>query len=212
MTETTEADQLADRAADVTVSAPEILGRGFMSYERYEVSLRRDGEPPLLQRRDVVRAGRVAAVVPIDLTRDTVVLIRQFRLPAHFATGRGDMVEVVAGRVEDGEAATVAARRECIEEIGIAPERLIELYSVLPTPGFTDEQITFFAGFLDSSAVSERGGVADEDEDTQPFVVSIDEALAALGDGRIANALLYSALQWLALNRARLPELFNRAV
>ncbi|WP_420131370.1 NUDIX domain-containing protein [Rhodopseudomonas sp.] len=211
MTEIAVTSQLADREADVTVSAPEILGRGFMSYERYEVSLRREGEPPLLQRRDVVRAGRVAAVVPIDLARDEIVLIRQFRLPAHFAAGRGDMVEVVAGRVEEGEAATTAARRECIEEIGVAPERLAELYSVLPTPGFTDEQITFFAGFLDSSTVSERGGVADEDEDTQPFVVSIDEALAALGDGRIANALLYSALQWLALNRGRLQELFNRA-
>ncbi|RJF75152.1 NUDIX domain-containing protein [Rhodopseudomonas palustris] len=212
MTEIAEADQLADREADVSVSAPEVIGRGFMTYERYEVSLRRDGEPPLLQKRDVLRASRVAAVVPIDLARDKIVLIRQFRLPAHLATGRGDMVEIVAGRVEDGEEAAVAARRECIEEIGAAPERLIELYSVLPTPGFTDEQITFFAGFLDSSTVLERGGVADEDEDTQPFVVSIDEALQALGDGRIANALLYSALQWLALNRARLPELFARAV
>lgn len=211
MREVAGTDQLADREADVTVSAPEIIGRGFMTYERYEVSLRRDGEPPLLQKRDVLRASRVAAVVPIDLARDKVVLIRQFRLPAHLATGRGDMVEIVAGRIEDGEDAAVAARRECIEEIGAAPERLIELYSVLPTPGFTDEQITFFAGFLDSSAVLERGGVADEDEDTQPFVVSIDEALAALGDGRIANALLYSALQWLALNRARLQELFSRA-
>ncbi len=211
MTEIAEADQLADREADVSVSAPEVIGRGFMTYERYEVSLRRDGEPPLLQKRDVLRASRVAAVVPIDLARDKIVLIRQFRLPAHLATGRGDMVEIVAGRVEDGEEAAVAARRECIEEIGAAPERLIELYSVLPTPGFTDEQITFFAGFLDSSTVLERGGVADEDEDTQPFVVSIDEALQALGDGRIANALLYSALQWLALNRARLPELFSRA-
>ncbi|KPF92335.1 nucleoside diphosphate pyrophosphatase [Rhodopseudomonas sp. AAP120] len=211
MTEVAGTHQLADREADVTVSAPEIIGRGFMTYERYEVSLRRDGEPPLLQKRDVLRASRVAAVVPIDLARDQVVLIRQFRLPAHLATGRGDMVEIVAGRIEDGEDAAVAARRECIEEIGAAPERLIELYSVLPTPGFTDEQITFFAGFLDSSAVLERGGVADEDEDTQPFVVSIDEALAALGDGRIANALLYSALQWLALNRTRLQELFSRA-
>jgi ADP-ribose pyrophosphatase len=211
MTEVAGTDQLADREADVTVSAPEIIGRGFMTYERYEISLRRDGEPPLLQKRDVLRASRVAAVVPIDLARDKVVLIRQFRLPAHLATGRGDMVEIVAGRIEEGEEAAIAARRECIEEIGAAPERLIELYSVLPTPGFTDEQITFFAGFLDSSAVLERGGVADEDEDTQPFVVSIDEALAALGDGRIANALLYSALQWLALNRTRLQELFSRA-
>lgn len=211
MTEIDGTDQLADREADVVVSEPEVIGRGFMTYERYEVSLRRDGEPPLLQQRDVLRASRVAAVVPIDLARGALVLIRQFRLPAHLATGRGDMVEIVAGRVEAGEAGADAARRECIEEIGVAPDRLVELYSVLATPGFTDEQIIFFAGFLDFSAVLERGGVADEDEDTQPFVVSIDEALAALDRGQVANALLVSALQWLALNRARLQEFFNRA-
>ena len=211
MTEIDGTDQLADREADVVVSEPEVIGRGFMTYERYEVSLRRDGEPPLLQQRDVLRASRVAAVVPIDLARGALVLIRQFRLPAHLATGRGDMVEIVAGRVEAGEAGADAARRECIEEIGVAPDRLVELYSVLATPGFTDEQIIFFAGFLDSSAVLERGGVADEDEDTQPFVVPIDEALAALDRGQVANALLVSALQWLALNRARLQEFFNRA-
>jgi ADP-ribose pyrophosphatase len=211
MSDNEGSDQLADREADVTVSAPEVIGRGFMTYERYELSLRRDGEPSLLQRRDVLRASKVAAVIAIDVARDALVLIRQFRLPAHLANGRGDMVEIVAGRVEADEAAIDAARRECIEEIGVAPDRLVELYSVLATPGFTDEQIIFFAGFVDSSAVLQRGGVADEDEDTQPFVVGIDQALAALDNGRVANALLYSALQWLALNRARLREHLSRA-
>ena len=33
-----------------------------------------------------------------SMSRDgEVVLIRQFRLPAHLATGKGDMVEIVAG-------------------------------------------------------------------------------------------------------------------
>jgi ADP-ribose pyrophosphatase len=204
-------DQIADREADVILSAPELIGQGFMNYERYEISLRRDGEPPLLQRRDVLRASRVAAVIAIDLARDSLVLIRQFRLPAHLATGRGDMVEIVAGRVDHGETPIDAARRECIEEVGVAPTQLIELFSVLATPGFTDEQVTFFAGLLDSGDVAVRGGLADENEDTQPFVVSIDDALTALDRGRVANALLYSALQWLALNRARLQERFSRA-
>ncbi|NEW90169.1 NUDIX domain-containing protein, partial [Rhodopseudomonas sp. WA056] len=130
MSERDETDQLADRAADVTVSVPETIGKGFMAYERYEVSLRREGEPPLLQQRDVLRASRVAAVIPIDLARDAVVLIRQFRLPAHFATGRGDMVEIVAGRIDPHETDAEAARRECIEEIGVAPDQLAELYCV----------------------------------------------------------------------------------
>ncbi|QDM00199.1 NUDIX hydrolase [Rhodopseudomonas palustris] len=211
MSERDETDQLADRAADVTVSVPETIGKGFMAYERYEVSLRREGEPPLLQQRDVLRASRVAAVIPIDLARDAVVLIRQFRLPAHFATGRGDMVEIVAGRIDPHETDAEAARRECIEEIGVAPDQLAELYCVLPTPGITDEQIVFFVGHVDSSAVLQRAGLAEEDEDTEPFVVSIDEALAALSRGAFSNALLVTAMQWLALNRAQLRECFSRA-
>jgi ADP-ribose pyrophosphatase len=202
---------IADRAADVTIEGPSLVGRGFMSYERYGLSIKRDGEPPLHQQRDVLRASRVAAVLPVDLERQQLVLIRQFRLPAHLATGRGEMVEIVAGRVEKGEAASAAARRECLEEIAVTPDRLVELYSVLPTPGFTDEFITFFLGFVDAAQVPARAGAAEETEDTRPFVVSIDDALAALDQGQIANGLLVSALQWLALHRRQLRDYFDRA-
>jgi ADP-ribose pyrophosphatase len=182
-----------------------------MNYERYGLSIKRDGEPPLVQERDVLRASRVAAVLPIDLERQQLVLIRQFRLPAHLATGRGEMVEIVAGRIEPGEAAAAAARRECLEEIAVAPGRLKKLFSVLPTPGFTDEFITFFLGFVDAAQVPARAGAAEETEDTRPFVVSIDDALAALDQGQIANGLLVSALQWLALHRHQLQDYFDRA-
>jgi ADP-ribose diphosphatase len=202
---------IADRKADVTLEAPSLIGRGFMRYERYELSVNRDGEPALRQQRDVLSANRVAAVLPVDLERGQLVLIHQFRLAAHLATGRGEMVEIVAGRVEPGEAASVAACRECLEEIAVAPDRLVELYSVLPTPGLTDEVVTFFLGFVDAAQVPARAGAAEEDEDTRPFVVSIDDALAALEQGQVANGLMITALQWLALHRGRLREYFERA-
>ncbi len=212
MDRTDDPDAIADRAAAVKVSAPRVIGRGFMTYERYNVTIARKHEPSLQQERDLLRASRVAAVLAIDLKRDEVVLIRQFRLPAHFATGRGEMVEIVAGRIEDGEAARVAASRECHEEIGAVPERLVELFSVLPTPGFSDEYVTFFLGFVDAADVAKRGGVAGESEDIYPFVVSVDHAIRALERGEAVNALLVSALQWLALHRHNLQAWFNRAV
>jgi len=202
---------IADRAAEVTLSAPTSIGSGYMRYERFELSLPRDGEAALQQKRDVIRASRVAAVLPVDLARGQIVLLRQFRLPAHLATGRGDMVEIVAGRIDGDESAAAAAARECFEEIGVTPERLIELFSVLPTPGFTDEYVTFFLGFVDSSQALTRGGLAGENEDTRPFVVSIDDAVAALEHGGVANGLFVSALQWLALHRGRLQDYFERA-
>ena len=45
----------------------------------------------------------------------------------------------------------------------------------------------------------------------RPFVVPIDDALAALDTGAVANALLVNALQWLARHRARLRALLKAA-
>ena len=203
--------EIRDRQAAVALSEPTSIGGGYMRYERFEVTLPRADDKPLQQRRDVLRASRVAAVIPIDIARDEIVLIRQFRLPAHLATGRGDMVEIVAGRVDGNESAAAAALRECFEEIGVIPQRLVELYSVLPTPGFTDEFVTFFLGFVDASEVPARGGLVGETEDTRPFVVSINAAIAALSEGAVFNGLMISALQWLALHRERLQEFHDHA-
>jgi ADP-ribose pyrophosphatase len=139
------------------------------------------------------------------------VLIRQFRLAAHLADGKGEMVEIVAGRVEAGEELADTARRECREEIGVEPRALIELFSYLPTPGLTDETITVFLGVIDAANVPERAGAAGEHEETRPIRVAIDAAIAALAAGRLRNGNLVIALQWLALNRHRIGRLIPAA-
>jgi len=213
MAEADKADRIADRALPVEVSAPRSLcDDGFRPYERYTLQLPLPDGTALAQRRDIVRGGRVVGVLPIDLARDKVVLLRQFRLAAHFATGNGEMIEIVAGRVDDGETDADAARRECGEEIGVAPKALVRLYAVLPTPGLTDEYVTSYLGFVDSSQVVAHGGLAEETEHIETLVVSIDDALSALRQERIVNALTVSALQWLALNRGRLRALHDAAV
>ena len=201
----------ADGAADVEVSAPAALADGFRPYERYHVVLRHADGSAFRQTRDVLRGGPVVGVLTYDPARELVVLIRQFRLPAHLATGRGEMVEIVAGRVEPGEDAAQAARRECLEEIGIAPQALLPMLAFLPTPGLTDEAAQLFLGLVDSALLPARGGAESEVEVTHPFTVSIDDALGALDGGRCVNGYLIIALQWLALNRARLPELLAAA-
>lgn len=213
MAEGDEIDGIADRALRVEVSAPRSLcDEGFRPYERYTLQLPLPDGETLTQQRDIIRGGGVAGVLPIDLARGRIVLLRQFRLSAHLATGNGDMIEIVAGRVDAGESEADAARRECIEEIGVAPDALVRLYSVLPTPGLTDELVTSFVGFVDSSRVVTYGGLASETEHIETLVVSIDAALAALRSGRILNVLTVSALQWLALNRERLRALHDEAV
>ncbi|MFY9598870.1 MAG: NUDIX hydrolase, partial [Pseudolabrys sp.] len=110
--------ELADLPADVFLSRPQMLAKAYRDYHRYNVTLQ-DKDGPVVQERDVLIAGKVIVVIPIDVARQEIVLIRQFRLPAHLANGRGDLVEFVAGRVEAGESLMEAARRECKEEIGV---------------------------------------------------------------------------------------------
>ena len=198
------ADPIADDRADVVVAGREVLAEGFRRYERLRV--RRSGENvprPL----DVLRSGPAAAVLPIDPGRDEVVLLRQFRLAAHLANGRGNLVEIVAGHVEADEQPAEAARRECVEEIGVAPGLLVELFTYLTSPGMSDEEITLFLGIVDASGLPERAGAAAEHEETVPMRVPIDAALAALAAGTVRNGPLIIALQWLALNRGRLSEI-----
>jgi ADP-ribose pyrophosphatase len=198
------ANPIADDRADVVIAGREVLAEGFRRYERLRV--RRSGEnvPRAL---DVLRTGPAAAMLPIDPGRDEVVLLRQFRLAAHLANGRGNLVETVAGHVEADEQPAEAARRECVEEIGVAPGLLVELFTYLTSPGMSDEEITLFLGVVDASGVPERAGAAAEHEETVPMRVPIDAALAALTAGTVRNGPLIIALQWLALNRGRLSEI-----
>ncbi len=198
------ANPIADDRADLLIAGREVLAEGFRRYERLRV--RRSGENvprPL----DVLRSGPAAAVLPIDPGRDEVLLLRQFRLAAHLANGRGNLVEIVAGHVEADEQPAEAARRECVEEIGVAPGLLVELFTYLTSPGMSDEEITLFLGVVDASGVPQRAGAAAEHEETVPMRVPIDAALAALAAGTVRNGPLIIALQWLALNRGRLSEI-----
>jgi ADP-ribose diphosphatase len=207
MSDDAAAGALADGPADVTVSAPTVLAGKFHSLERFSMTLRSPGREPLASMREVLRVGKVTAVLPLDLARREIVLLRQFRLPAHLATGLGELTEIVAGHVEAGETPAEAGLRECVEEIGVRPSALYPLFEFIPVPGASDEHAFLYLGLVDAARIPERAGAAAEKEATRPMRVPIDTALAALERGIMRNGFLLMALQWLALNRDRLDTI-----
>lgn len=201
--------EIADAAVPVEERGVSLLGSGFQRYERHSTVSREPGGPVEGIRRDadILRAGQVVGVLPIDLKAGKVVLLRQFRYAAHLATGRGMLVEMIAGRVDKNECPEDAARRECVEEIGVSPRRLVRLFRSMPSPGLTDEIATLFAASVDSDAIAAQAGLADEYEHILPFTASFDAALGAIERGAVTNSLLIQGLQWLAINRGRLHTL-----
>src|SRR5689334_7287618 len=87
---------------------------------------------------EIVRHAPSVVLIPIEADGQ-VVIIRQFRAPLDRETW-----EFPAGRVDAGESAEDAARRECEEEIGRVPHELQRIRGLYPTPGFCDEQLIFF--------------------------------------------------------------------
>jgi ADP-ribose pyrophosphatase len=200
--------ELADLPADAFLSRPQMLAKAYRDYHRYNVTLQ-DKDGPVVQERDVLIAGKVIVVIPIDVARQEIVLIRQFRLPAHLANGRGDLVEFVAGRVEAGESLMEAARRECKEEIGVEPGKVVELFTFLSTPGVTDEEITIFLAAVDAVTVHEGPLTAPDGERLFVHRVSIDAAVSALDRHTMRGSPMIIGLQWLALNRESIAGLLR---
>lgn len=104
------------------------------------------------------KATGVVAVVALH-EDGRVVLVEQHR-PAVAAS----VVEIpagLAGDEDDAESLLAAAKRELEEETGYVAERWVQLTTACPSPGLTDELITFFlAQGLRKNG--EGGGVAGE--------------------------------------------------
>jgi len=202
-------DDLVDLPAEVVVSPPQVLAKAYLNYHRYRVTFSSQDRTGVSQERDVLVAGKVVLVIPIDLARGEIVMLRQFRLPAHIANGAGDLVELVAGRVEKGESLAETARRECQEEIGITPKKVVELFSYLSSPGLTDEEVTVFLADVDAAQAQEGARVTSENEQLYIWRVAIDAAIEAFARHGARGGPLTIGLQWLALNRGRITDLLR---
>ena len=167
---------------------PEYRGRKLLVHrQRYVLP---DGRRVEL---DAVRVPAVAYIVPL-LDDGRVVLIRQYR-PIVDA----EIWELPAGTIEPGESPEVCARRELVEEAGLAPETLEHLVTFHNSPGFSDEAVVVYAATGLTEVPDDRQGAEEQHMVVQR--VPLDEALAMVDDGRITDAKSVIAL--LALDRRR---------
>lgn len=195
----------------LTILAEETVHRGRFPKQLVRFRYRRfDGTMSRPLTWEVWRRGRAVAVLPYDPGSDRVVLIEQFRLPAHYAGMAPSLLEVPAGLLED-ETAEACVRRELHEETGLALLAFERLGEFLLTPGGSDETIILFAGKVAAPAAAAGGiagyfGLREESEDIRVRVFDAADAIAAAFDGRVTNAITAIALAWLGLNHSRLRQ------
>ena len=196
-----------NRDDDVEVVEREACFRGFYQLDRLHLRHRlfAGGMGKLINRELFVRHDAVC-VLPYDPQRDCVVLIEQFRVGALDKSVNPWLIELVAGLIDKDEQPEEVARREAVEEAGLELAELWPLTQYYPSPGGSDERVHLYVGRCDSRGAGGVHGLEEEGEDIRVLVWSLDEALAALDDGRIDNAASIIALEWLALNRDKVRE------
>lgn len=154
--------------------------------------------------RELLERGHAVAVLPYDPGRDAVVLIEQFRIGALGAGLAPWLLEIVAGIIDPGEDAAAVAARETEEECGCRVSALEPVQTWLSSPGCTSETVTLFIGRVDAGAVSGIHGLDAENEDIRPLVLPAADLFARMRAGRLDNATILIAAQWLALNHGDL--------
>ena len=145
----------------------------------FSVALERWGD----RERAIVEHPGSVTVVAID-TDGCVPLVRQFREPA----GR-ELLELPAGTREPGEDALACARRELVEETGLAGGEWSEAKGFWTSPGFVREHMRLFV-----AVGVERGSASPEHDEavgTVRWPVSeIAARLAEIEDGKTLVGLL----------------------
>ncbi len=129
-------------------------------------------------KRAIVHHGGSAVMMPVD-DRKRILLVKQYRLPA-----KQYMWELPAGRLDPGETALQAARRELIEETGYRAKKWSKLAELYASPGFLAEKMTIY--LATGLTPGEQKPMEDERIETRWF--SSHELDKAIESGKILDA------------------------
>jgi len=185
---------------DVVIRDVEVTSDGWHVLRRTTYDYRRRNGQWTTEQRETYDRGNGAVILPYDRSRGTVLLTRQFRFPV-YVNGHPDgwFVEAAAGLLDADDPET-AIRREAAEELGVRIGELEHVLDAYMSPGSVTERIHFYAApYTPADRIADGGGLPEDGEDIEVLELPFADALAMVGDGRIADAKTIMLLQWAAL-------------
>lgn len=141
--------------------------------------------------REVVRHLGGAAVLAVDDNQD-LYFVRQFRYPYG-----EEMIEIPAGKLNEGEDPLECAKRELLEETGLVAEKWDFVGAFRPSPGYTDEKLYVYI----ARELSEHDQKLDDDEFLDVEKYNIVKAMKKIEKGEITDAKTVIAIYKYATER-----------
>lgn len=149
--------------------------------------------------RVVVQPRGAVAILALD-EESRVLLVEQYRHPV-----AARLLELPAGTLDvEGESPQRAAERELHEEGDVVAGVWEEVFGLVATPGYSTERWRVFrATELSPVPVAERTERHAEEADMAQWWMPLDDAVQAIFDGRISNALAVAAIMSEVVRRDR---------
>ena len=157
-----------------------VIQHGEETYSRYKIT----------------RSNAVAALL-VNLDSEKIILIKQFRYPISHNES-GEIIEAVAGKIDEGENPAEAIAREIEEEVGyrIPTENLEFVSELYVSPGYTTEKFHLFIAYFDETMkISKGGGLGSEHEDIDIIEFSFEEFIEIMKKGQIVDAKTFLLAQ-----------------
>ena len=126
--------------------------------------------------------GGVAILFKVD---DRFIFEKQYRYAL-----QEEIIEMPAGKLEEGETPLEAAKRELLEETGYRPLEMIHLGDSYPTPGYSSEIIHLY--YCPKAVKEERH--LDKDENIELIYLTLDEIEQMIADNTIKDSKTVAAI------------------
>ncbi|WP_418638769.1 NUDIX domain-containing protein [Winogradskyella sp.] len=157
--------------------------------------------------RECYNRGNGAAILLYNLKKQTVILTKQFRMPAYENNkNEGMSIEACAGAIDNNDKPLETIIRETEEEVGYKIDNAKQVLTAYTSPGaLTEKMYLFVAEYNETMKVSKGGGLESEDEDIEILELSFSKAIAMVKNEEIIDAKTIMLLQYAQINELLIP-------
>ena len=190
-----------EQASDpVRIRGVETLSENWYTLQKVTFDhARKDGSSQTLAR-EIYHIGPGAVVLPFDRERGTVLLVRQFRLPAYINGDPALLIEACAGMVENGDDPAEAIGKELEQEVGYRVRNLRKALELYMNPGVATEIMHLFtAEYNPADHIGKGGGIRGEGEEIEVLELPLLQAWDMVAAGQIVGAKTVVLLQHVRL-------------
>lgn len=193
---------------DCLIEARQYAYQGFLKVENVSLRHRLFHQDQLIPtiHRELLHRPEAAGVLLYDDQQEKFALIEQFRIGALDDIDSPWQLEIIAGVLDGDESPETCIRREALEESGCTVNQLQHLFSFYPSAGACSELFHLYVAHVQ---LPEQGGIfgmPDEGENIQLHLIQYTDLATLLSNGRLRNAPVIMALQWLQQHIAHMQN------